>query len=228
MDKLVTALVVAPHPDDETLGCGGTLLKHKARGDTIHWLMVTGMSEATSYTKETISRRQEQIKKVSQLYGFDSVHSLDFPTTQLDIIPLSKLLTPIGEVFHKVGPSTIYLPNRSDAHSDHRITFAAAYSCTKWFRYPSIRRVLMYETLSETEFSLPLGEQAFVPNSFSDISDFLERKIDILKVYDTELGKHPFPRSPESVRALATLRGAAAGVQAAESFVLLKEILSDE
>ena len=112
--------------------------------------------------------------------------------------------------------------NRSDAHSDHRIVFSAVMACTKSFRYPSIREIFMYECLSETEFAPPLSENIFVANSFTDISDELDEKIEIMNLYESEMGEHPFPRSARNIEALATFRGASCGVEYAEAFQLLK------
>jgi N-acetylglucosamine malate deacetylase 1 len=125
-------------------------------------------------------------------------------------------------VFKEFAPDEVLLPHRGDVHSDHRVVFDAAAACTKWFRYPSVRRVLAYETLSETDFALP-PQDAFVPNYFVDISGHLEAKIAALRIYESELGQPPFPRSVEAVRALATVRGAASGFHAAEAFQLLRE-----
>jgi len=117
------------------------------------------------------------------------------------------------------------LPFRGDIHSDHRKIFEAAYSCTKSFRYPFIEKIYMIEVLSETEFSLSMQDESFIPNVFVDITDFIDKKIEIMRVYKSELGVHPFPRSEKNVRALATYRGAASNCDYAESFMLLKEIV---
>ena len=216
-------LVVAVHPDDETLGCGGTLLKHKAKGNEIHWMIVTEMTEQFGFTPSAMARRAREIEMVDQMYGFDGVHRLGFPATQLDRVPMSQLVTAISKVFKCVQPDQVYLPFQHDVHSDHQYAFTAAYSCTKSFRYPSVRKVMMLETLSETDFA-QTASGGFVPNLFVDISDTFDRKMEILRVYESELDSHPFPRSEESIRALALLRGAAAGCKYAESFVMLKEI----
>jgi len=216
-------LVVAVHPDDETLGCGGTLLKHKAQGDEIHWMIATAMTAECGFTPEAIARRAREIDTVAQMYGFDSVHRLGFAAAKLDEVPMSQLVAAISQVFESVQPNQVYLPYQHDVHSDHQHAFAAAYSCTKSFRYPSVRKVMMVETLSETDFAQS-ASGGFDPNLFVDVSERFDRKMEILRVYESELGSHPFPRSEESITALATLRGAAAGCKYAESFMMLKEI----
>ena len=137
---------------------------------------------------------------------------------------MSTLVSAISAIFSQVQPDTVYLPFKSDVHSDHRKIFEAAYSCTKSFRYPSIKKVLMMETLSETEFAPATKEDCFIPNVFIDISAYFDKKCAILGLYQQELGLHPFPRSIRNVTALATLRGATSGCDYAESFMLLKEI----
>ena len=217
-------LVVATHPDDETLGCGGVLLKHKANGDEIHWLIATEIKESEGSNEDTIEKRNNEIKKIGDFYSFDSVSKLGLITTKVDKYGTSELITKISSIFNKVKPDTIYLPFKSDVHSDHKHIFDAAYSCTKSFRYPFIKKIYMMETLSETEFSLSTKKDSFVPNVFVDISDYMDRKIEAMKIYESEIGEHPFPRSEKNIRALATYRGATTGCDYAESFMLLKEI----
>lgn len=214
-------LAIAVHPDDETLGCGGTLLKHKANGDEIHWLICTTIDENHSYYET----REEEIEEVSNLYKFNSVHNLRLKTMQVDEYSMSELVGKISKVINEIKPNIIYLPFKGDVHSDHREIFEASYSCTKSFRYPFIRKIYMMETLSETEFAPSTKEDSFVPNTFVDISEFIDKKLEIMQVFKSEIDKHPFPRSERNLRALAIFRGATCGCEYAESFVLLKEIV---
>ncbi|QEZ88268.1 deacetylase, PIG-L family [Aliarcobacter cibarius] len=214
-------LIVAVHPDDETLGCGGTLLKHKANGDEIHWLICTTIDKNHNYYET----REKEIYEVSKLYNFNSVHNLRLKTMQVDEYSMSELVSKISKVINEIQPNIIYLPFKGDVHSDHRKIFEASYSCTKSFRYPFIKKIYMIETLSETEFAPSTQEDSFIPNVFVDISEYFEKKIEIMKVFESEISEHPFPRSERNLRALATLRGATCGCEYAESFVLLKEIL---
>ncbi len=216
-------LVVAPHPDDETLGCGGTLLKHNAMGDKIFCLFVTNISIDQRYGSRRIAQRQREIDSVAKEYGMEKILKLDYPAAELDTIPLGHLVEKIQQALVELTPSVVYIPNRGDIHSDHTITFTAAISAIKTFRCPFVQSVMMYETVSESEFAPPLFEAAFLPNSFSDISDFLAKKIEIMQIYKSELGAHPFPRSIENITALATLRGATAGFKYAEAFMMIKE-----
>ena len=217
-------LVIAVHPDDETLGCGGTLLKHKANGDEIHWLIATDIKESEGYSILTIKKRNKEITKIEDLYGFTSVNKLDLSTSKVDTYSISVLVSKISSVINRIKPDIIYLPFKGDVHSDHKYIFDAAYSCTKTFRYPFIKKIYMMETLSETEFAPSTKEDSFVPNVFIDISNYMDKKIETMKVFENEIGEHPFPRSERNIRALATYRGATAGCDYAESFMLLKEV----
>jgi len=213
-------LIVAVHPDDETLGCGGTLLKHKANGDEIHWLICTTIDKNHNY----YDIREKEIDEVSTLYSFDSVHNLRLKTMQVDEYSMSELVSKISKVINEVKPNIVYLPFKGDVHSDHRKIFEASYSCTKSFRYPFIKKIYMMETLSETEFAPSTKEDSFIPNIFVDISEYMDKKLEIMKVFESEIALHPFPRSIQNIKALSTLRGATSGCEFAESFVLLKEI----
>jgi LmbE family N-acetylglucosaminyl deacetylase len=219
-----TVLVVAPHPDDESLGCGGTLQRHIAEGDNVHWIIVTTMTVSLGFSEDQIATRNAEIDTVASAYGFSEVHRIGLPTTRLDTLAVGDLVSAINNVFQAIRPNTVYLPYRNDAHSDHAAVFDATISCCKSFRHPSVKRVYAYETLSETEFGLRPDDPGFRPNLFIDISDRLERKIQILNLYAGEMGTFPFPRSEECVRAQAMLRGSQVGAHAAEAFMVLKEI----
>lgn len=213
-------LVVAVHPDDETLGCGGALLKHKLDGDEIHWLICTTIDKEHSYYKI----REKEIDKVSNQYGFNSMHNLRLKTMQVDEYSMSELIGKISKVVNDVKPNILYLPFKGDVHSDHRKIFEASFACTKSFRYTFINKIYMMETLSETEFAPSTKEDSFIPNVFVDISKFMDKKIEIMKIFESEIAEYPFPRSEKNIRALGTLRGATCGCEYAESFMLLKEI----
>ena len=148
-------LVVAPHADDELLGCGGTLLRRVGEGDTIGWLLITSIQESRGWSREKIDLRSREIDRVRKGLHISPNHlyELNFPTAELDKLPMSELVQKISNVFASFEPNEVLLPYPGDIHSDHRVVFEAASSCTKWFRYPSVKRVLTYETLSETDLA---------------------------------------------------------------------------
>ena len=219
-----SVVVFAPHPDDETLGCGGALLKHIAAGDSVHWVIATSTGPVEGFSKDQVNLRNQEIEQVASTYGFAGVHPLGFQTMSLDMVPKRDLIRSMSTVVQSVGAQVLYLPYRNDAHSDHAAVFDAAVACAKTFRYPSVRSVRVYETLSETEFGIRPEDPGFRPNLFIDISPFLEHKIKIMNIYASEMAEFPFPRSEIALRAQAALRGSQSGVLAAEAFMLLKEI----
>lgn len=199
------------------------MLRHIDQGDDVYWLIVTHISVELGFSEEKVVRREREIQEVAAAYGVENTINLGFPTTRLDVQPMNTMVDAVGEVFQEVEPEQVYVPYRNDIHTDHAAVFDAVASCTKWFRYPSVERVLAYETLSETDFSIDSDTQGFKPNVFVDVEGYVEKKVDIMQIYQGEIGAHPFPRSEPAIQALATLRGAASGFNAAEAFMLLKE-----
>ncbi|MDD3235126.1 MAG: PIG-L family deacetylase [Candidatus Cloacimonetes bacterium] len=228
-DKYSTApqrvLFVSIHPDDETFGCGGTILWHKNNGDAIYWLNLTGPTPNHPYgfTNDVINKRENQLSLINQAYGFKQFINLPFPTQMLETVEQRILVGSISKAYADIKPDVLYLPNRSDIHSDHRAGFAALFAAAKSFRSPYIKKILMYETLSETEFAPALSENAFIPNSWVDISVWFERKLEIINIYDTEVMPDPYPRSIHAVKGLGAFRGSRICVSYAEAFVQIFE-----
>lgn len=213
-------LVVSPHPDDETLGAGGTIFRLLAEENEVSWLNITTARGNAQYSEDLLICRDAQLRQIESIYGFNKVIHMDLPTTNLESCSSSEVIKEIEGIIHEIQPEILILPDYNDAHSDHKITFDWCYACTKNFRFPYIKQVMTMEILSETDFGRP--ENAFVPNYFVDISQYMDKKIEALKLYQTELGLLPFPRSIENVKALATFRGCTSGVRYAEAFRLIK------
>lgn len=219
-------LAISVHPDDETLGCGGTLLKHRDAGDELFWVIATVAFEP-QWSAETIAKRAAEVECVAQAYGAQEFFKLGLPTTRLDEIPLGTMMESIRGIIAKVRPDTVYLVHEHDVHTDHGVIFRATMSVLKAFymKKLGVQRVLSYETLSSTEAAAPHFTRAFVPTVFSDITPYIERKIEIMAMYESEVQPDPLPRGPSAIRALARYRGATVGVEAAEAFLLLREVL---
>jgi len=218
-------LAIAPHADDETLGCGGALLRHKAEGDSIYWLVVTRGHEP-EWSKETLAEKEHEIARVKSAYSFDEIFRGNLPTIRLDRLPLEEIINAIREVITAAKPDAVYVNHSGDVHSDHRVVFEATMSVLKPFysaRY-GVKRVLSYEVLSSTDAMPPNVGRTFVPNIFTDISRFIDRKLEIMSLYSSEVHPYPMPRSLESIRALARLRGSTIGVEHAEAFSLVREV----
>jgi LmbE family N-acetylglucosaminyl deacetylase len=217
-------LVVSAHPDDEIIGAGGALLRHIAAGDEVCWLIITDVLLTHGFDEKVIKKRTDEIERVREGVGFSRVVKFQYPTMTLSSESIIEMVPRISALMNDFKPEIIYTMNRSDAHSDHRVIFDAVMACTKSFRHPYLRKVLMYETISETEFAPALAEKAFVPNYFVDITDFFRKKVELATIYESEFGEHPFPRSVRNLEALATFRGASCGVEYAEAFQLIKWI----
>jgi LmbE family N-acetylglucosaminyl deacetylase len=216
-------LVVATHPDDETLGCGGAILKHKRAGDQVHWLVVTSPRPSAKYDDAYFKKRTKQIEEVQRLYGVDSITHFELPALELDRLPMADVVAAFSKQLQDLRPEVAYIPFYGDAHTDHQVVNKAFLSAAKTFRSPFLKRILMMETISETEFALQTAGNAFLPQCFCDISEFLDHKVKAMKIYSDEVGAHPFPRSLDNIRALAHYRGAMAGVAHAEAFMLARE-----
>jgi LmbE family N-acetylglucosaminyl deacetylase len=219
-------LFIAVHPDDETLGCGGTILKCKTNGDAIFGLIVTCGYEKDGFSKQLIEERKNEVAEVSSEYGFNKMFELKFPTTLLDTVPIKRIVESIDSILQEIKPDIVYMPNKNDVHTDHGTVFNAVWSCVKSFHNPFTKEVYAYETVSETEFGVPWpsGAGGFIPNTFCDITAYFEKKIKIMEVYQSETKPHPFPRSKKNLEALATFRGATIGVKYAEAFMCLKRV----
>ena len=213
-------LVVAPHPDDETLGAGGTLLKRKKMGDSIYWLIITHASKENGWGEEYVEKRNKQIDSISEFYGFEGVFNLGYAPSGLTRVNEVELIEKISEIFKLIKPDWLIIPGGFDAHSDHRVTYNCSMAAAKTFRMPFIKRIMEMEILSETDQGFQL--EHFVPNTFIDIGEEIEKKISALCIYDTELQDPPFPRSVQNVRAMAQIRGASCNLLYAEAFRIIR------
>jgi len=216
-------LIISVHPDDETLGCGGTILKHNFLKDEVFWMIITKPDKSLGFSEEFIGERKKQIKDISKAYDFKRTYELGYLTTRLHTVDFNELINKVSVIINEIKPEVIYMNNRSDIHTDHQVTAKALFSCTKSFRYPFIKKVLMYECISETEIAPVLPENIFIPNVYSDITNFIDKKIEIMKIYESEVQEPPLPRSLENIKALARYRGSSCGVNYAEAFMLIRE-----
>ncbi len=220
-----SALAVAVHPDDETLGCGGTLLRLAQEGTAIHWLVVT--KAGFEYAADFMLKQAYQIEAVKRAYPFVSSWGGGFDTCTLADVPIARLIESLRRIIVKIRPEWVFLPHHADVHSDHRVVFNAMSALLKpaGMRLYGIKRVLAYETISETEAAMPLAGNAFLPTVYVDITSTIEHKMRIMALYETELQPEPNPRSLSAIRALARYRGASVGVEYAEAFALLRELI---
>ncbi len=219
----VKVLVISPHPDDETLGAGGTLLRHIACGDEVYWCVVThAFADSTeAYCQE----RLLMIEKVSQAYGFAKYLLLGFPAAALDTVPMRCIIDALSKVIQEVKPVIVYSVGDSDVNTDHDIVYRALMVATKPVYTPFIQEILLYEVPSSTNWAFPDKSVRFQPNTFVDISKFVERKITIMRYYGEEIKTFPHARSEEGVTALAIFRGVQVGITKAEGFRLIRKTI---
>jgi LmbE family N-acetylglucosaminyl deacetylase len=216
-------LVCAAHPDDETLGCGGAILLHRQAGDEVIWLIAT-QAWSPRWDAETLTRKAAEIDAVASYYAFAEVIRLGLPAARLDELPFGEVLGSVGEAIANVAPDQVYSLHVGDVHGDHQVLAEAVWRSLKPFRGGrQVQTVLSYETLSSTDQAPPSGE-AFQPTVYRDITSVIDEKLEAMALYGSEIQALPAGRNADSVRALARVRGAAAGVEYAEAFMLLRQI----
>lgn len=212
-------LVLSPHPDDEILGAGGSIARHVADGDEVHVVYVT-KTYSPDWSDEFRSERYEEIVQVSEILGF-KWSRLCLPVLKLHDMSRKELYEKIEGSINFAEPDTVYIPWRGDINPDHRIVHEVAMSALRPYTAPTVKTILAYETLSETEW----GHKPFWPNVYVDIRLHLEKKIEAMKAYASELKMIPHPRSPEGIREKARIRGSEARLLAAEAFMLMRKII---
>lgn len=215
-------LIIAPHPDDEVLGVGGTLLKKKKEKFITGCVIVTSFSEKNNDSLKKINFQRKEIINSHKKLKIDKSFILEYPPTKLDQVPIAKIISSLSDIFDKFKPTEVYLPHEGDSHTDHGIVLRASLSCCKWFRRSYIDKIYCYETLSET--NMPKKnyiDKLFKPIHFVEISKEIKRKVSGLKSYKSQIKKFPFPRSPEAITSLAKYRGTYCGYKYAEAFEVI-------
>ena len=219
----MNVLVIAPHPDDEVLGVGGTIAKHIAHGNEVYVCIVTKGCEPL-FSNESVERVHRECRKADRLLGVKETIFLDYPAAMLENVERYKLNDSLVNVIQSVKPEEVYIPHRGDMQLDHKMVVDAAMVALrpKYQHVPS--RIYAYETLSETGWDLPNSTNVFIPNVYHDISNFLENKLQALRVFTTQMAEFPAARSIKSVKVLAQYRGATMNFEAAEAFSLIRAI----
>jgi LmbE family N-acetylglucosaminyl deacetylase len=219
------AIVFAPHPDDEILGVGGTIAKLVESGWDITVVIVT-KGFTPMFDEELIERGRKEAKEAHSFLGVKRTIFLDkYPAAKLDQVSHSELNHDLEMVMTEVNPKLIFIPFLGDIHNDHQLIFRSLMVASRPNRQDIPRKILAYETLSETFWNAPYITPSFNPNVFVDISDYLEQKIKAMSIYSTQLKQFPQQRSLQAIRALAEFRGSTINVSAAEGFVLIREII---
>ena len=222
-----SVLVVAAHPDDEVLGCGGTMARLANEGQEVRIAIL-----AEGMTSRYQEREQADQKQLSHLHSnaqqaADKVRAKELvlcklPDNRLDTVPLLEVVKLVEDLIEKFNPAVIYTHHPGDLNVDHGVVHRAVLTATRPIPGQRVREIYAFEVPSSTEWAFQRLEPSFRPSVFVDIASTLETKVSALACYDTETRKFPHPRSPEAVRAIAMRWGSVAGFQAAEAFELIR------
>lgn len=218
-------LVVAAHPDDEVLGCGGTIAKYSKEGSKIYTLIlgegITSRDEARIREEREgiIKTLKADARKANSIIGVEDIFIHDLPDNRFDTVALLDCVKIIEKIKDKVRPEVIYTHHGGDLNIDHRITYNAVLTACRPTKDEMVKEIYSFEVPSSTEWTYPC---TFNPNIFIDISETIDKKVEALKIYKTELRDFPHPRSEEAVRAIATRWGSISGLRAAEAFEAIR------
>jgi LmbE family N-acetylglucosaminyl deacetylase len=216
-------LVIAAHPDDEVLGCGGTMARHAADGDSVDVLFVA--DGVSSRADAQLEKRRAAATKACSILGAKIPLFFDFPDQKLDTVGFLQVVQAIEPVIEEVRPAIIYTHHGGDLNLDHRIVHQAVMTAMRPMPSSSYEAIYAFEVASSTEWTSTAIGEAFRPDHFINIDRTIERKIEALRAYDHEMREFPHARSYDALQALAVLRGASVGLPSAEGFVTLRRII---
>lgn len=211
-------LVITPHPMDETIGMGGTILKHAANGDELHLLILT-KPEESKWEKEKLEKNTKEVLNIAVRYKFKSYRRLNYIQDSLNESIIKELTEVLKGTFELIKPEIIYIPFINSLNSDYNVTFKAVLTAIESFRQ-KVKRILCYEVVSNSNFAVEI----FNPNIYIDISEFIDEKMKILNMYEEDIQGYPLAKSAENIRSIAKVRGAEINTEYAEAFMLVKEI----
>ena len=218
--------VIVAHPDDEVLAFGGLMARHSARGDSVHVLiMATGLSSRTataSLPADELTKLRDDCRAANAVLGVSRVVFENFPDNRMDTVALLDVIKAIESFLAETQATQIYTHHAGDLNVDHAVVARAVHTATRTLPGAAVTRVCSGEVLSSSEFSFP--NERFVPNSYADITGFLEQKCRAMECYEDEIRHWPHPRSVEAIKAAALLRGSECGLEAAEALQVVREI----
>src|SRR5215472_4786713 len=225
----MTVLVVAAHPDDEILGCGGTMTRLAREGDEVYIaILAEGMSSRYAHREDAdphiLQHLHARAKQAADKVGAKELVLCKLPDNRLDTVPLLEVIKTVEELVTRFRPEIIYTHHPGDLNIDHGVVLRAVLTATRPMSGQCVRDIYAFEVPSSTEWAFHKLEPSFHPNVFVDITNSLETKIAALACYDTETRKFPHPRSAEALRAIATRWGSVVGLQAVEAFELIRSV----
>ena len=216
-------LAIAPHPDDEILGCGGTLARHVRNGDQVYVVIVT-RGTPKLYKDQQIENVRNEARAAHRIIGVKETVFLDFHAPELDVTSQADISRALSKYIQQFKIDCLYLPHRGDIHHDHTAVFNGGLVAARPVGDYTVQQIYAYETLSETEWAPPFGDDAFIPTHFVDVTASLSTKMEALNCFKSQVREFPNPRSLEGVEALAKFRGATVGVSRAEAFMTVRTI----
>jgi len=216
-------VVIAAHPDDEVLGCGGSIIKHSMKGDEVHIRILT--DGATTRDSGGLKEKlRENAYTCSEILGATSLKFYDLPNQRLDTIPILEIIETIEEILNEVKPDRIYTHHVGDLNIDHQKVHHATLTAARPLAGSYIEEIYSYFVHSSTEWYQSSSSNVFIPNVFVEISDVIDRKIEAMKSYETECRPFPHLRSPESIRLHSQCWGLDSGLKYAEPFMLIRSL----
>lgn len=226
----MTILVVAAHPDDEVLGCGAAMARHAAAGDRVVCLILgEGAAARSAPDAAGVSAETEELARcaraAAEVLGVARLELAGLPDNRFDTVPLLDVVKRVEALMEEESPRVVYTHHPGDVNVDHVRTHHAVLAATRSLPGSPVRGLYFFEIASSSEWQTPAVATPFVPNHFVDATAVLDRKIEALRCYARELRPFPHPRSEEGVRALARWRGATIGREAAEAFVVGRQVV---
>jgi LmbE family N-acetylglucosaminyl deacetylase len=225
----MTTLVIAAHPDDEVLGCGGTIARLAGERQPV-FIAILGEGATSRHERRDgagaaeVEALRDDCRRVASHLGAEQVFTFGLPDNRFDSVPLLDVVKLIEGLVRDVGPEVIYTQHGGDLNVDHAVTFRATLTATRPMAGATVRAVYAYEVASSTEWAFGQFDPPFRPQRYVDISATLDRKIEAMQMYQSESRPAPHPRSPEALRALAARRGSEVGFGAAEAFAVVREL----
>jgi len=217
-------LVIAPHPDDEVLGCGGAIVKYVSEGHDVYVAVVTKGCEPL-FPESQVQQVRNECMEADRLLGVKQTIFMDFPASMLESVSRYEFNGAFLRLIHDIKPDIVFIPHRGDMQIDHKMTVDAAMVALRPKYDHIVKKIYAYETLSETGWDIPNTVNEFIPTCYIDISDVLESKLEAINMFKSQISDFPNARSLETIKALAQYRGSMMNLKAAEAFMLIREIV---
>jgi len=219
-------LIVAAHPDDEVLGCGGTMARHAEMGDQVYVVFMTNGVGSRDVSNKEIKSRQEAARNAANILGIFSIKFFDFPDNKMDSIPLIEIIQSIEDIVEELQPKIIYTHHIGDLNIDHQLTHKAVLTACRPIPESSVQEIYTFEVLSSTDWSFSTID-SFNPNYFIEITSYIDKRSAALEAYNIELRQAPHSRSLNHIDSIAKFRGNTVGVDMAEAFMVVRKLLKN-